>query len=220
MLINNQKRLNEISQYNKKLESLTNEMKKFRHDYKNIMLSMNGYLIENDIEGLKNFFYSNIDPSSKVLDLYNLNISSIANINCVEVKGIILSKIIKAEDISIDTKVYIPDIIEYINFNCLDLCRVLGIILDNCIEASSECESPSIEISITQNDKCVSIITTNTYINKGKDISKFFKEGFSTKGDGRGIGLSNLKGILSNYDNAYFTIKAEDEFIQKLDIYN
>ena len=33
------------------------------------------------------------------------------------------------------------------------------------------------------------------------------------------MGLSNLKDILKNYENAFFNIKIEDEFIQQLDIY-
>ena len=44
MLMNNQNRLKEIHEYNKKLEDMTNEIKKFRHDYKNIILSMSGYI--------------------------------------------------------------------------------------------------------------------------------------------------------------------------------
>ncbi|MGL5642161.1 MAG: sensor histidine kinase, partial [Paraclostridium sp.] len=219
MLINNQKRLNEVNEYNKKLEDITNEMKKFRHDYKNIMLSMCGYIEENDMEGLKKFFYSNIEFSSEYLDLCNLNLSSIGNINCIEVKGAISAKVIEAENNGISTKVYIPDVIKYINLNCLDLCRILGIILDNCIESSLECESPSITISIIEKENLISIIISNTYRNKIDDTSDLFTNGYSSKGEGRGIGLSNLKEILNNYDNVYFTIKAEDEFIQMVDIY-
>lgn len=219
MLINNQKRLNEVNEYNKKLEDITNEMKKFRHDYKNIMLSMCGYIEENDMEGLKKFFYSNIEFSGRYLDLCNLNLSSIGNINCIEIKGVISAKVIEAENNGISTKVYIPDVIKYVNLNCLDLCRILGIILDNCIESSLECESPSITISIIEKENLISIIISNTYKNKIDDTSELFTNGYSSKGEGRGIGLSNLKEILNNYDNVYFTIKVEDEFIQKVDIY-
>nr|WP_306810414.1 GHKL domain-containing protein [Paeniclostridium sordellii] len=119
----------------------------------------------------------------------------------------------------IDTNVYIPNIVKDINFNCLDLCRILGIILDNSIEASLECENPSITLSIVDKENLISIIISNTYKEKIEDISNLFKDGYSSKGKGRGIGLSNLKEILNNYENVYFTIKVEGEFIQKLDIY-
>lgn len=99
MLINNQKRIKEINEYNKRLEYATNEMKKFRHDYKNIMLSMCGYMEANDLDGLKQFFYSHVECLSKELDLFNLTWSSIGNIECIEVKSVIASKLIYAEKI-------------------------------------------------------------------------------------------------------------------------
>lgn len=219
MLMNNQNRLKEIHEYNKKLEDMTNEIKKFRHDYKNIILSMSGYIEKNDMEGLKKFFYSNIECSTKNLDLYNLSLASIGNIKYIEVKGVIASKLIEAQEKGIEIKVYIPNVIEYINFNSLDLCRILGIALDNCIEASLESENPLITLSIIDEKDLTSIIILNTYKSNIKNTSELFKNGYSSKGEGRGIGLSNLKEILSNYNNAYFTIKAEGEFIQKLDIY-
>ena len=156
---------------------------------------------------------------NKNLDLYNLSLASIGNIKYIEVKGVIASKLIEAQEKGIEIKVYIPNVIEYINFNSLDLCRILGIALDNCIEASLESENPLITLSIIDEKDLTSIIILNTYKSNIKNTSELFKNGYSSKGEGRGIGLSNLKEILSNYNNAYFTIKAEGEFIQKLDIY-
>ena len=219
MLINNQKRLKEINEYNKKLECATNEMKKFRHDYKNIMLSMSGYIESNDLDGLKKFFYSHIECLSKELDLFNLTWSAIGNIECIEVKGVIASKLIQAEKYGIKTNLYIPDFIKKLSFNRLDLCRILGIILDNSIEASLEAKDSSLSILILERKKFTSIVVSNTYKHKVEDISVLFERGYSSKGEGRGMGLSNLRDILKNYENALFNIEVGDEFIQQLDIY-
>lgn len=219
MLINNQKRLNEINEYNKKLEYATNEMKKFRHDYKNIMLSMCGYIESKDLDGLKKFFYSHIEGLSKELDLFNLTWASIGNIECIEVKGIIASKLIQAEKNGIKTSLYVPDFIKELNFNRLDLCRILGIILDNSIEACLESKNPSLSVLILEKEKSVSIVISNTYKDKVKDTYLLFEKGYSSKGEGRGMGLSNVREILKNYKNATFNIKVEDEFIQQLDIF-
>lgn len=219
MLINNQKRIKEIDEYNKKLEYATNEMKKFRHDYKNIMLSMCGHIESNDLDGLKKFFYSHIECLSKELDLFNLTWSSIGNIECIEVKGVVASKLIQAEKNKIKTNLHIPHVISEVNFNILDLCRILGILLDNSIEACLESQDPSLNILILEKTNLTSIIISNTYKKKVEDISLLFEKGFSSKGEERGMGLSNLKDILKNYENAFFNIKIEDEFIQQLDIY-
>ncbi|GAA0701974.1 sensor histidine kinase [Paraclostridium ghonii] len=219
MLINNQKRLKEINEYNQKLECATNEMKKFRHDYKNIMLSMCGYIESKDLDGLKKFFYSHIECLSEDLDLFNLTWASIVNIECIEVKGIIASKLIQAEKNGIKTNLYIPEFITELNFNKLDLCRILGIILDNSIEACLESNNPSLSILILEKEKSVSIVISNTYKHKVEDVYLLFEKGYSSKGEGRGMGLSNVREILKNYKNTTFNIKVEDEFIQQLDIF-
>ena len=219
-MINSENRLNEMNEYNKKLEIMTNEMKKFRHDYKNILLSMNGYIQADDMEGLKKFFYTNIEPLNEELDSYNLNIASTINIEILELKGIILSKINKAEKLGIDVNISINEVIKDISMNTIDLCRVIGIILDNCIEASLECKNPKIDICIDTNSDCTSFLISNTYIKKIDSLAELFKRGISTKGINRGIGLSNLNEILDNYEDACFSVKLDDNFIQKLDIYN
>ncbi|MBO3444238.1 GHKL domain-containing protein [Clostridium sp. CCUG 7971] len=219
-MVNNENRLKEINEYNKKLEIMTNEMKKFRHDYKNILLSMNGYMQENDMEGLKEFFYSNIEPLSENLNSYNFNITSVSNIKNIELKGLILSKLIKAEELGINININIYKNIKNINMNVVDLCRVLGIILDNCIEASLECKKPNIDICIDRNSSCTYFLISNTYIKKIDSLAELIKGGTSTKGINRGIGLSNLNEILDKYEDICFSIKLDENFIQKLEIYS
>lgn len=218
-IINNENRLKEINEYNRKLENMTNEMKKFRHDYKNILLSMSGYIQENDMEGLKKLFYCSIEPLSKNINSYNLNITSISNIKNLELKGIILAKLIKAEDLGININISTYGHIDNVNMNTIDLCRVLGIILDNCIEASLECNKPNIDIFIEKKLNYTSFLISNTYINKIDNIADLFKQDISTKGANRGIGLSNLNEILDNYEDVCFSVKLDKYFIQKLDIY-
>ncbi|MDK2587116.1 GHKL domain-containing protein [Romboutsia sedimentorum] len=218
-IINNENRLKEINEYNNKLEKMTNEMKRFRHDYKNILLSMNGYIQENDMEGLRKLFYCSIEPLSKNINSYNLNITSISNIKNLELKGIVLAKLIKAEDLGIDINISTYGNIDNININIIDLCRVIGIMLDNCIEASLECNKPNIDICIEKKSNCTSFLISNTYINKIDNIADLFKQDISTKGANRGIGLSNLNEILDNYEDVCFSVKLDKYFIQKLDIY-
>ncbi|MCG4735245.1 hypothetical protein L0M92_16710, partial [Casaltella massiliensis] len=68
-------------------------------------------------DGLKKFFYSHIECLSKELDLFNLTWSSIGNIECIEVKGVVASKLIQAEKNKIKTNLHIPHVISEVNFN-------------------------------------------------------------------------------------------------------
>lgn len=52
-------------------------------------------------------------------------------------------------------------------------------------------------------------------------IHELFQESFSTKGEGRGLGLSTLKEIADNADNVLLdTIIENGFFIQKVEIIN
>ncbi|ADZ19124.1 Histidine kinase-like ATPase [Clostridium acetobutylicum EA 2018] len=56
---------------------------------------------------------------------------------------------------------------------------------------------------------------------KFHQIYKIYKRGFSTKGDNRGIGLSNLKDIIGKYPNVMLdTVIEDNQFKQIIDIKN
>lgn len=220
LIINYQKQLIEVEKYNNKLENITRDIKKFRHDYKNILISMREYIETEDVVSLKQFYNDNIEPLNVSIKRNDLSIVALQNIENLELKGILSSKIIKADTLKVRINMDIPGQIQYINMNIIDCCRVLGIVLDNCIEASLECENPLIEICITEDKYKISFIIANNYNQKIENISKLFRYGYSTKGKNRGIGLSSLKSILKNYDNICFNIIAKENFVQQLDIYN
>lgn len=56
-------RLEVLCKYTTSLEYMLDDMRSFRHDYKNILVSMAGYLRENDIGGLREYFEKNIQDS-------------------------------------------------------------------------------------------------------------------------------------------------------------
>nr|WP_269814012.1 GHKL domain-containing protein [Staphylococcus canis] len=103
----------------------------------------------------------------------------------------------------------------------IDLSRALGIIMDNAIEASSQVEEPMIQIAFIKTDSSVLIIIMNKTPKDMPKLHTLFKEGFSTKGDNRGLGLSTLKEITDNTDNVLLDTTIENQyFIQKLEIMN
>ena len=90
-----------------------------------------------------------------------------------------------------------------------DLTRILGVYLDNAIEASvlSEKKQLGIEIYKVKND--IEIIISNTYSNK-VDKDKIGNERYSTKGLTRGHGLLLVKRILKNNNRLTSEAKITD----------
>ncbi|MGG7162729.1 sensor histidine kinase [Clostridium ihumii] len=216
--------LENLREYTKNLEDLYLTFRKFKHDHTNIITSMAGYIEANDMSGLKEFFEKNISPLTCELNMDKYSILRLQNIKAIELKGILSSKIIVAQNQNIKVSIDIIGSIDKINIEALDICRIIGIILDNSIEAAVECRNPEIKIALVNNinNNSVQMIFVNNYCRKVAvpNISKIFERNYSTKGKNRGLGLSNLKEIINKYDNVILdTSIKENKFIQILEIY-
>ena len=107
--------------------------------------------------------------------------------------------------------------------NDLDLCRVLGILIDNAIEASRECEDKFISIKFLH-DKINNrdlIIVENSCKNCLIDINKIYEKGFSSKREkiNHGLGLWKVRQILRKNKNIQIYTARDKLFKQQLEIY-
>ena len=93
----------------------------------------------------------------------------------------------------------------------IDLCKVVGILIDNAIEASLESEMKELHVGIETGDGSASIIIANTCINE-PNVNHLFKRGVSTKGKNRGLGLCNVKNILAQYPSVFLQTTVDQNF--------
>ena len=147
----------------------------------------------------------------------NLRLGLLGNINIPEVKGLIASKVIKSQELGLDVLIDIPEKIDVINVDLVEFSRVLGIIFDNSIEAAIESEEKIIKFGIFLKNNSVNILVINSYPSEKIYVHEIFKEGFSTKGSNRGLGLNILSEIVSRHKNIVLDTSIEEkEFIQDL----
>ena len=103
-----------------------------------------------------------------------------------------------------------------------DFTRILGILLDNAIEAANECDKKIINVTFRKdivNDMLL-IIIQNTYANKDVDTETIFQKGISTKENHSGLGLWKVREILMHNNNLnLFTTKNDEFFTQQFEIY-
>ena len=98
---------------------------------------------------------------------------------------------IYAHESGIDVTIDVPDRVDSFPMDTVDLARILGIFLDNAIEASPTAEQPQIGLNIIQNKTGVSIIISNRFRDSGLMLHKLKQKGFSSKIGHQGIGLWN-----------------------------
>ncbi|WP_086429297.1 quorum-sensing sensor histidine kinase AgrC [Staphylococcus cornubiensis] len=213
--------LDDYYKYTVQIEKINNKMRKFRHDYTNILLTMSEYLREDDLEGLKKYYHEHISPLKSEFESNTMRLNGIENLKVREIKGLITTKILQAQENDIEITVEVADEIAHIAMDSIQLSRVLGIIMDNAIEASNTINDPIIQIAFIKTDESVMIIIMNKAPKDMPKLHTLFQDGFSTKGKNRGIGLTTLKEIIDQTDNVFLDTTIENHyFIQKLEIMN
>lgn len=126
---------------------------------------------------------------------------------------------IYAHESGIDVTIDIPDRVDSFPMDTVDLARVLGIFLDNAIEAALETDQLQMGLNIIQNSAGVSIIISNRFQDKDLALHKLKQQGFSTKTGHQGIGLSNAQKIISSYDNVLLETTMQGGcFIQHMEL--
>lgn len=219
-LANTRRDLESAEEYNKSLEILYDNVKGFKHDFDNIVSTLDGYIENNDINGLKNYF-EEVKKDCKITN--NLSIINPRTINNPGIYSLLNNKYFKATNLGINFDIeYFLDL-NNLEINLYEFSRMLGILIDNAIEEAEKCDEKIVKLSfIRQNRNNRSVITVqNTYSNKDVDIEKIFNKGASGKENHSGIGLWEVRNYIKKSKNLdLFTKKTDKFFIQELSIYD
>lgn len=211
----NEKKYNQLKLYSQSIENLIDDISNFKHDYNSMVFMMNGFLENDDYCNLKKYFHKNIFNEDKYYD-----ISKLKKIKNSGIKGLLSAKISEILRNNIKIKIEIFNNIDQIYINEFDLCRILGIFLDNALEAAITTQEKFISISFIKDDD-LNIVILNSCNNNNININSIFKKGYSSKGNNRGIGLFNVRSILNEKypDNTILNTYIKDNlFIQDLHI--
>jgi len=121
-------------------------------------------------------------------------------------QGLVYQKMLKMKENGINISFNVDKNIRKIKFDSIsaktnyDLCRAVGIILDNAIEEVNKLEEKEILISMYKED-LEFVIEVSNECDIVPDLSKLDEKGYTTKSNGHGYGLSLLKEIIVNNKN-------------------
>lgn len=211
-------KLEQQKKYIESLEKNNNEIRKFKHDFNNIILGLEGYITSNEVDNIKlrDYFYNNIKDFNTKIELDNIVLSHLNNIKVPSIKNLLTNKIISAQNNDFKVNICVDDEIDNFYVNEMQLSRILGIFLDNSLEAGLELENNRfIELIILKANKTIVIQITNTFYNTDLDIDKINESGYSTKGENRGIGLSSADDIISK-QNMILNTRIKDNLFKQI----
>ena len=203
----------QLLDYMDSLERINDDMQKFRHDYQNILLTMQGYISHNDLPGLQTYFNERIVKVEEQTLRSNYLYNQLDKLELIELKGLIATKILIADEYNIEMNIEVPELIQKIEIDVIDLTRVIGILIDNAIEASIEVENPKLNVAlIRESDGSALIILENLVRKELLDINQVFERNYSTKSGHRGTGLATVREILANHPNVTMNTRIERSF--------
>lgn len=213
------RKLQSTEEYNHSLRVLHDNVRGFKHDFDNIVTTIGGFIRTNDMEGLKKYYVQLEDDCQRVNNLYILNPEIVNNDG---IYNLLTKKYNEAEEKDIKVNITFLLDLSTLKMKIYEFARILGILLDNAIEATSECEEKIINLTFRSDNKNSRqlIIVENTYSNKDIDTEKIFEKGFSEKQDHTGLGLWEVRKIIKKNNNINLhTTKTEKFFTQQLEIY-
>lgn len=219
-LISTKKQLANAEEYNKTLQIIHDSVRCFKHDFDNTVATLGGYIQTNDMEGLKNYYKQLENECEKVNNLYILNPEIINNPG---IYSLLTNKYHKAEKQDVKLNISVLMDLNTINMKIYDFTKILGILLDNSIDAASTCEEKIVNVIFREDDKNKRqlLIIENTYLDKNVDINKIFDKRFTGKENHTGLGLWEIRKILKRNNNLNLhTTKTDKYFTQQFEIYN
>ena len=203
------------------LKILHDQVRSFKHDFDNIVNSIGGYVVNEDINGLKKYYNQLLEECQKTNNLYAL---SPEVINHPAVYHMLATKYYEADqlDIQINLNIFL-DLKEIEKrMKIYDFTRILGILLDNAIESAKECDKKIMNVIFRKDlsNDMICIIIQNSYNNKDVNTEDIYKKGVSSKENHSGLGLWKVRQILMKNNNLnLFTTKNAELFTQQFELF-
>ena len=173
------------------IENIYMTMRGWRHDYHNHLQSLKGYLSLNKVDQMKNYLNeleTDLDSIDTLYHSGNLQLDSILNAKlAIAEKGQICIHC----DASIPPQLHVSD---------LDLCVILGNLLDNAIESCRKIKNSDerfIRVYIGILKKQLYISITNATSETVKQRTDHY---FTTKRGDHGHGLKRVDQVVKKYD--------------------
>lgn len=182
-----------------KYEKIIDDDRINRHEMLNNLLILKTIENKNSIE-----FENTLD---ELIQTYNKNKIGIKNISKLPngLKGMFYYKLYGLQEEGYNVDIHISQQIGNMfkkidNKQYLMICKIIGILLDNAIEASSKTRNKLIIID-TYKDKNNIIISISNSFKGSINLDKINKKYYSTKGKNRGLGLYLINDALTRMNN-------------------
>lgn len=206
----------QLQKYTDEIVSLYNEIRGFRHDYGGMLASFQSAIHTGDIKEVERIYQevlvnANLQLRSDKYTYFDLN-----NVGDSALRSVMTQTLFKARDYNIELTFEVKDFVKPLPIKLLDLVRMTSVLLNNAIEGAAESYQKTMNVSLVDLDIETILVIQNSRKKRQLDLEEIYQTDFSTKGEGRGLGLSNIKEIINNYEGIILDTKIEDEYFTQV----
>ncbi len=219
IIIKNESKYERLKEENKqmynhvtKYEKIITEQGKVNHEFKNQLMVIRGYA-QMKSDKLLNYIDSITQDANKTHSSYL--ISQLNKFPEGGIKGLLYYKLSIMEDENIkyelDVQAGVKTKLNSLSINMYkNITKILGVLLDNAIDASKRSKEKHIIISVLKDKSNVIFSISNSY--KGKLNLDKMGTGFTTKGLGHGYGLRLVNDIMKETNSFEVTGEVKDKY--------
>ena len=177
----NRRHLDDLEKYSEQVESLYETLRSFRHDYTNVMISLNEAIQMKDIDQIKMIYDSVLKDSASDLNQQKFDLAKLTRVTNMPLKSLLSSKLAEAFDKGIQCHVEVEEGVFFTEVRALDLITIISILCDNAIEATVLADKPKLSIAIFKMGNQSVIVVENSTKEAYIDVTPLKQRGFQQK---------------------------------------
>lgn len=196
-----------VEKHCEEVENMYRQVRGWRHDYKHHIQTMKAHLVMKQ--------YEELDSYLNELDVDLTTVDTVIKTGNVRIDAVLNSKlgVVKARGIPVNAKAIVP---KELPVSEVDLCVILGNLLDNAIEAcekEDQEEKRFIRVYIDILKEQLYIYVANSMTN---EIRKLGGNYLTTKQGGHGFGLLRMDKIVERYQGYLNRQHEEGVFVTEI----
>lgn len=190
--------------------SLLTSLRSFRHNTVNMLYGFEGAILNGDTGTIKQYYR---EMTEKCALVNNENIVALERIANPAVSALLLRSVERARQESLPMNLYVQGGLRFgRTMPDSDLCEVLGVLLDNAIEAAVQAKVRYVSVELRNVDDALEIIVKNTYTGQVTEAQLLHPQS-TTKIGHSGHGLCSVYDILARNKNAFINWQVGSQYV-------
>lgn len=190
--------------------SLLTSLRSFRHNTVNMLYGFEGAILSGDTGTIRQYYR---EMTEKCALVNNENIVALERIANPAVSALLLRSVEHARQESLPMNLYVQGGLRFSRtMPDSDLCEVLGVLLDNAIEAAVQAKVRYVSVELRNIDDALEIIVKNTYAGQVTEAQLLHPKS-TTKPGHSGHGLCSVYDILSRNKDAFINWQVGSQYV-------